>query len=50
MRNDQCTKQYTVLCPDKIVGKGAEKLLFSKFLGQYICSTCMHVHLKRYNT
>ena len=26
----------THLCRDKIVGKGAEKLLFSKFLGQYL--------------
>ena len=32
------------LCPDKIVGKGAEKLLFSKFLVQYIRSTCMQVN------
>ena len=33
----------------KIVGKGAEKLLFSKFLVQYIRSTCMQVNLKNYD-
>ena len=37
------------LCPDKIVWKGAEKLLFSKFLVQFICITCMQVNLKHYN-